>query len=138
MSWGIPESDQIRFRTLFGEMTGGEMDQKLTGNDVRPVLMKSNLDVSKLGQIWVLADIDQDGCLDVEEFIVSMYLTYKEFGNRFWIKISIFRQNVSLSSKFGFWIKISIFNKNFDFLIKISIFASNLNFSAKFVFFPKI
>ena len=77
MSWGIPETDQNRFRSLFGEMTGGDMTLKLSGNDVRPLLMKSNLDVAKLGKIWVLADIDQDGCLDLEEFIVSMYLTYK-------------------------------------------------------------
>ena len=39
--------------------------------------MKSNLDVNKLGQIWVLSDIDQDGMLNEHEFTVAMHLTYK-------------------------------------------------------------
>ena len=80
MSWAIPDSDQNRFRSIFSDLAGGDLAKKLSGADVRPVLMKSNLDVAKLGQIWILSDIDKDGQLDQDEFIVSMFLTYKGWG----------------------------------------------------------
>jgi len=50
---------------------------KLSGDQVKPVLMKSNLDVARLGQIWCLSDIDQDGLLNEYEFTIAMHLTYK-------------------------------------------------------------
>ena len=34
------------------------------------VLMQSNVPVDVLGKIWDLSDMDQDGCLDKEEFSV--------------------------------------------------------------------
>lgn len=37
-------------------------------------MVKSKLPNSVLGKIWRLADIDQDGLLDVDEFALAMYL----------------------------------------------------------------
>lgn len=41
---------------------------------VREVMMKSKLPNSVLGKIWKLADVDQDGLLDEDEFALAMYL----------------------------------------------------------------
>lgn len=41
---------------------------------VREVMMKSKLPNSVLGKIWRLADTDQDGLLDEDEFALAMYL----------------------------------------------------------------
>lgn len=37
-------------------------------------MMKSKLPNSVLGKIWRLADTDQDGLLDEDEFALAMYL----------------------------------------------------------------
>lgn len=37
-------------------------------------MMKSKLPNSVLGKIWRLADVDQDGLLDEDEFALAMYL----------------------------------------------------------------
>lgn len=39
--------------------------------------MKSQLPFDVLGNIWGLADIDNDGSLDVDEFAVAMHLCHK-------------------------------------------------------------
>jgi hypothetical protein len=41
---------------------------------VREVMMKSKLPNSVLGKIWRLADTDEDGLLDGDEFALAMYL----------------------------------------------------------------
>ena len=39
------------------------------------VLMKSGLPRPELDAIWALADVDGDGLLDADEFILAMHLT---------------------------------------------------------------
>lgn len=46
------------------------MDGKLAGIKVRPYLMSSNLPVEKLTKIWDLSDMNNDGFLNLKEFIV--------------------------------------------------------------------
>lgn len=46
------------------------IEGKLTGNKIKPVMINSKLPVNVLTHIWDLSDIDQDGCLDKEEFIL--------------------------------------------------------------------
>ena len=58
------------------------MDGKLTGNQVKPIMMTSSLPNSVLSKIWSLADVDMDGMLDEAEFCLAMYLIdYKLSGN---------------------------------------------------------
>ena len=40
----------------------------------REELIKSKLPSKELGKIWRLADVDQDGLLDDEEFALAMHL----------------------------------------------------------------
>jgi EH domain-containing protein 1 len=42
--------------------------------DVKMEMMKSKLPNSVLGKIYGLADVDQDGLLDADEFALMMYL----------------------------------------------------------------
>uniref|UniRef100_A0A672JT61 Epidermal growth factor receptor pathway substrate 15 like 1 n=1 Tax=Salarias fasciatus TaxID=181472 RepID=A0A672JT61_SALFA len=49
----------------------------LPGEKVRPVLINSKLPLDVLGKIWDLSDVDKDGYLDKEEFIVAMHLVYR-------------------------------------------------------------
>jgi hypothetical protein len=48
------------------------VDNKLSGEKVSPVLKNSKLSEDNLSKIWQLADIDQDGSLDFEEFCICM------------------------------------------------------------------
>ncbi|XP_046670507.1 EH domain-containing protein 3-like [Homalodisca vitripennis] len=52
----------------------GPVNGKVMQSAVREVMMKSKLPNSVLGKIWRLADVDQDGLLDGDEFALAMYL----------------------------------------------------------------
>ncbi len=53
-----------------------------SGDVARQELMKSKLPNSVLRRIWALADIDEDGMLDRDEFAVAMFLIdHKLAGN---------------------------------------------------------
>jgi EH domain-containing protein 1 len=47
----------------------------VTGAAAKGVLQQSGLPVAKLRQIWNLADLDKDGSLDLQEFVIAMFLT---------------------------------------------------------------
>ena len=51
-------------------------ETKLSYDLVKPILFNSKLDSSILNQIWNLADIDDDDCLDFEEFVICMRLLF--------------------------------------------------------------
>lgn len=48
----------------------GPVEGKLAGTKVKPYLISSKLPVETLTKIWDLSDIDQDGFLNLKEFIV--------------------------------------------------------------------
>jgi Domain of unknown function (DUF5600)/Cytoskeletal-regulatory complex EF hand len=52
----------------------GGMEGKLSGADARAVLMESGLEVNQLRAIWDLADIDKDGFLDRDEYVLFILL----------------------------------------------------------------
>ncbi len=45
-------------------------------------MLKSRLDFDRLGKIWGLADIDNDGFLDVDEFCVAMHLCHEAMSGK--------------------------------------------------------
>lgn len=51
-----------------------QRDGFVTGAAAKPVLTASGLPSSTLRKIWDLSDIDRDGALDLEEFVVAMAL----------------------------------------------------------------
>ncbi|KAK6205314.1 actin cytoskeleton-regulatory complex protein END3-domain-containing protein [Scheffersomyces amazonensis] len=49
---------------------------KLTGEQVSPVLKNSRLSNEQLSKVWELSDIDSDGKLDFEEFCITMRIIF--------------------------------------------------------------
>jgi epidermal growth factor receptor substrate 15 len=73
--WYISASSRIQFDKVFDSLS--PINDKITGARVKPFLLNSALPVDILGKIWELSDLDQDGNLDREEFLISMQLVSK-------------------------------------------------------------
>uniref|UniRef100_UPI003AAA9F3B intersectin-1 n=1 Tax=Centroberyx gerrardi TaxID=166262 RepID=UPI003AAA9F3B len=71
--WAVPQSSRLKYRQLFNSHDK-MMSGHLTGPQARTILMQSSLPQSQLASIWSLSDIDQDGKLTAEEFILAMHL----------------------------------------------------------------
>uniref|UniRef100_A0A672HXY7 Intersectin 1 (SH3 domain protein) n=1 Tax=Salarias fasciatus TaxID=181472 RepID=A0A672HXY7_SALFA len=71
--WAVPQSSRLKYRQLFNSHDK-MMSGHLTGPQARTILMQSSLPQNQLASIWTLSDIDQDGKLTAEEFILAMHL----------------------------------------------------------------
>ncbi|KAG5852414.1 hypothetical protein ANANG_G00062160 [Anguilla anguilla] len=71
--WAVPPSSRLKYRQLFNSQDK-MMSGHLTGPQARTILMQSSLPQAQLASIWNLSDIDQDGKLTAEEFILAMHL----------------------------------------------------------------
>ncbi|KFP82991.1 Intersectin-1, partial [Acanthisitta chloris] len=71
--WAVPQSSRLKYRQLFNSHDKS-MSGHLTGPQARTILMQSSLPQAQLATIWNLSDIDQDGKLTAEEFILAMHL----------------------------------------------------------------
>ena len=63
---------KIKYDAIFDSL--GPIDGKLSGAAAKTEMVKSKLPNNVLGKIWKLADVDQDGFLDAEEFALAMHL----------------------------------------------------------------
>lgn len=68
----IVARDKARSDAIFCNLE--QHDGKITGRVARDELLKSKLTNNILGKIWRLADADQDGLLDDEEFALALHL----------------------------------------------------------------
>ncbi|XP_063067852.1 intersectin-1 isoform X2 [Engraulis encrasicolus] len=73
VDWAVPSSSRLKYRQLFNSHDK-MMSGHLTGPQARTILMQSSLPQAQLATIWNLSDIDQDGKLTAEEFILAMHL----------------------------------------------------------------
>ncbi|CAD5216632.1 unnamed protein product [Bursaphelenchus xylophilus] len=79
IDWELPESEQQKYAAIFQSLN--PQNGRLSGDQVRPLLLNSKLPTFKLGRIWDLSDIDRDGYLDRYEFYVALHLVYKAIQN---------------------------------------------------------
>lgn len=79
LEWDISEEEQTKYASIFESLN--PVNGRLSGEQVRPVLLNSRLPSQKLAQIWELADIDRDGHLDRPEMYVALNLVYKALQN---------------------------------------------------------
>uniref|UniRef100_A0A3Q1JJZ9 Epidermal growth factor receptor pathway substrate 15 like 1 n=1 Tax=Anabas testudineus TaxID=64144 RepID=A0A3Q1JJZ9_ANATE len=73
--WAIRPDEKGKFEGIFESLS--PVNGLLSGDKVRPVLINSKLPLDVLGKIWDLSDVDKDGYLDKDEFIVAMHLVYR-------------------------------------------------------------
>lgn len=74
----ICNRDRERTEPLFKALN--PVDGKISGATAKLELIKSRLPNSVLSKIWKLSDVDVDGFLDLEEFILAMHLVNVKLG----------------------------------------------------------
>ncbi|XP_062971974.1 intersectin-2 isoform X2 [Elgaria multicarinata webbii] len=72
--WAVPQASRLKYRQKFNCLDKG-MSGYLSGFQAKNALLQSNLSQTQLATIWSLADIDGNGQLKAEEFILAMHLT---------------------------------------------------------------
>ncbi|XP_063078267.1 intersectin-2a [Engraulis encrasicolus] len=71
--WAVPQASRLKYRQQFNSLDK-LMSGYLSGPQVRTTLTASNLTQTQLATIWNLADVDQDGQLQADEFILALHL----------------------------------------------------------------
>ncbi|KAM8826443.1 intersectin-2a isoform 1-T1 [Synchiropus picturatus] len=71
--WAVPQASRLKYRQQFNTLDK-LMSGYLSGPQVRNALIASNLTQTQLATIWTLADVDKDGQLRADEFILAMHL----------------------------------------------------------------
>lgn len=71
-NWIIDQKLQNEYHNTFFSLK--LVSGKLSGMAAKDLLMQSGLQQTELRAIWTLADMDCDGFLDVDEFVVAQYL----------------------------------------------------------------
>lgn len=72
--WAIPQQAKLKYTQLFN-LHDRSRTGFLSGLQCRDILLQSGLPRNILAEIWNLSDIDGDGQLTREEFILAMHLT---------------------------------------------------------------
>ncbi|KAG5847089.1 hypothetical protein ANANG_G00122310 [Anguilla anguilla] len=73
LDWAVPQSSRLKYRQQFNGLDK-QMTGYLSGTQVKNALATTNLTQTQLATIWNLADVDKDGQLKADEFILAMHL----------------------------------------------------------------
>ncbi|XP_068150502.1 intersectin-1 isoform X1 [Drosophila tropicalis] len=76
VEWAVQAAQKRKYTQVFNA-NDRTRSGYLTGAQARGVLVQSKLPQVTLAQIWTLSDIDGDGRLNCEEFILAMFLCEK-------------------------------------------------------------
>ncbi|KAH8282331.1 hypothetical protein KR054_006910, partial [Drosophila jambulina] len=77
--WAVQAAQKRKYTQVFNA-NDRTRSGYLTGAQARGVLVQSKLPQVTLAQIWTLSDIDGDGRLSCDEFILAMFLCEKAMG----------------------------------------------------------
>ncbi|CAG0922802.1 unnamed protein product [Notodromas monacha] len=70
--WTMRSDERAKYEQMF--VACNPSQGKIPGSTVKPLMLKSKLPVDTLLKLWDLADIDKDGALDKDEFLIAMHL----------------------------------------------------------------
>ncbi|XP_050682373.1 intersectin-2 [Leptidea sinapis] len=73
VEWGVPQPQKLKYTQLFNTTDKAKIGA-VSGTQARSIMLQSRLPQQILAQIWALADLDSDGKLGCEEFVLAMYL----------------------------------------------------------------
>lgn len=79
LSWKISPEDKQRYRDIFNAWEGSGSGF-MSGETAKDVLTQSQLPPQDLQKIWNLADSENKGSLDLDEFSVAMHLVYRKLN----------------------------------------------------------
>ncbi|XP_077973395.1 intersectin-1-like isoform X1 [Styela clava] len=72
--WAVPKQSKLKYNQQFN-LNDSNKTGFLSGMQARFILTQTGLPQPILAQIWNLSDIDKDGKLTQEEFVLAMHLT---------------------------------------------------------------
>lgn len=73
VEWAVKGPAKLKYTQIFNQVDRNRTGF-LTGTQARNLLLQSKLNHHLLAQIWALADMDSDGRLGCDEFVLAMYL----------------------------------------------------------------
>jgi hypothetical protein len=79
ISWKISPEDKQRYREIF-QAWEGSGSGFMSGDTAKDVLTQSQLPPADLMKIWNLADSENKGSLDIDEFAIAMHLVYRKLN----------------------------------------------------------
>ncbi|XP_046999743.1 intersectin-1 [Schistocerca americana] len=71
--WAVPHQSKLKYTQLFNT-TDRARSGYLSGPQARNIMVQTQLPQPILAQIWALADMDTDGRLSCEEFVLALHL----------------------------------------------------------------
>ncbi|XP_076263681.1 dynamin associated protein 160 isoform X4 [Rhynchophorus ferrugineus] len=71
--WAVPHQTKLKYTQIFNT-TDRARSGFLSGAQARNLMVQTKLGQQVLAQIWTLADMDKDGRLGCEEFVLAMHL----------------------------------------------------------------
>lgn len=73
LDWAIKSATKLKYTQLFNNTDHNRVGY-LTGPQARNIMVMTKLPQAILAQIWNLSDMDSDGKLSSDEFVLSMHL----------------------------------------------------------------
>ncbi|XP_060040441.1 epidermal growth factor receptor substrate 15-like 1 isoform X1 [Erinaceus europaeus] len=75
--WVVPAADKLRFDDIFLK-TDQDQDGYVSGQEAKDIFIHSGLGQGLLAHIWALADTQQTGKLNKEQFALAMFLIQRK------------------------------------------------------------